>query len=245
MVRPATILSSRRATPRSVLLRLAVESIPRFAAGQAVLVGASGADTRRPYSIAVGPHEARRTNTLELLVGIGEDGTAGPHLPSLDAGARVDLQGPVGSFVYPARVEQSAVLFVAGGSGIAPLRAMIHEALDGGASARGAPSLRLLYSARSPREFAFDDELSELARAGRIIYRKTATRETGAQWPGDRGRIRRSQLEPLVERPDDILCFVCGPAALVHEVPRMLAEVGVAPGRVRVEEWAAPPASLS
>ena len=38
-------------------------------------------------------------------------------------------------------------------------------------------------------------------------------------------------------------CFVCGPAALVHEVPRMLREIGVAPQRIRVEEWTAPRSS--
>ena len=41
-------------------------------------------------------------------------------------------------------------------------------------------------------------------------------------------------------RPDDTLCFVCGPEALVHEVPRMLGEIGVTADRIRVEEWAAP-----
>jgi len=30
---------------------------------------------------------------------------------------------------------------------------------------------------------------------------------------------------------------VCGPESLVHEVPRMLHELGVAPERIRVEEW--------
>ncbi len=34
------------------------------------------------------------------------------------------------------------------------------------------------------------------------------------------------------------LCFVCGPESLVHEVPRMLRELGIADARIRVEEWA-------
>ena len=44
-------------------------------------------------------------------------------------------------------------------------------------------------------------------------------------------------LEAAVEDVET-LCFVCGPEALVHEVPRMLREIGIAPSRVRVEEWA-------
>ena len=85
-----------------------------------------------------------------------------------------------------------------------------------------------------------DAELAALAGRGAIVYRKTATRDAGPHWQGDRGRINRAQLEALVERPEDTLCFVCGPAALVHEVPRMLEEIGVARDRIRVEEWALP-----
>ncbi len=244
MLGRATIHSVSRATPRSVLLRLAMDPAPPFSAGQAVLVGRAGSDLRRPYSIAVGPHEAHQTDTLELLVGIGADGSPGPHLPSLEIGTLVDVEGPTGTFVYRERPDTGTVLFVAGGSGIAPLRAMLHEALDTGtdlaAQAGARRTLCMLYSARSPEEFAFDDELSALAGRGALVYRKTATRDASPHWQGDRGRINRAQLEALVERPDDTLCFVCGPAALVHEVPRMLEEIGVARERIRIEEWAVP-----
>jgi NAD(P)H-flavin reductase len=245
MLRPATIDSVLRATPRSVVLRLHVDPMPAFAAGQAVLVGERGSGIRRPYSIAVGPHEAARSRMLELLVGVGADGTPGAHLPSLAIGAPLEVEGPVGTFVYPETVGQSAVLFVAGGTGIAPLRAMLHEALDDFTHERRpgvTPGPRVLYSARSAEEFAFDDELSELARGGRLLYRKTVTRQAGPQWLGQRGRISRAHLEALVERPEDTLCFVCGPAALVHEVPRMLTRLGVLPAHIRVEEWIAPAA---
>ena len=158
-------------------------------------------------------------------------------MPSLAVGTSVELDGPIGSFLYPGRLTEPAVLFVAGGSGIAPLRAMLHEALG----APEAPEVSVVYSARTAEEFAFDDELTRLAGQGRIRYEKTVTRETRRMWQGSRGRISRAQLEAVVARPDDTLCFVCGPEALVHEVPRMLGEIGVRPDRIRVEEWAAPP----
>lgn len=236
---PAIISRVSRATPRSALLQIALARPFAFSAGQAVLIGATGTGITRPYSIAVGPHEAARTGHLELLMGLGADGTPGPHLPSLAAGTPVEIDGPIGTFRYPDRLREPAVLFVAGGSGIAPLRAMLHEALG----APEGPEVSVLYSARTAEEFAFDDELTVLAGDGRIRYEKTATRETGGMWQGGRGRISRAQLEAVVARPDDTLCFVCGPDALVHEVPRMLREIGVAPGRIRVEEWVAPRAA--
>jgi NAD(P)H-flavin reductase len=232
---PAVIDRVYRATPRSALLQIAIARPFAFSAGQAALIGTAGTGIKRPYSIAVGPHEAARTGHLEFLLGLGADGIPGPHLPSLAAGTAVEIDGPVGTFLYPDPMTEPAVLFVAGGSGIAPLRAMLHEAL----SAPDAPAVSVLYSARTAEEFAFDDELTALARQGRIRYAKTATRETAANWQGSRGRISRAQVQAVVARPDDTLCFVCGPDALVHEVPRMLREIGVTPDRIRVEEWAA------
>ena len=237
----AVITAVTRATPRSVLVELALSGPFAFSAGQAVLIGAPATGVMRPYSIAVGPHEAARSGHLELLIGVGDDGTPGPHLPSLGVGSAVEVDGPIGTFRYPDGLSEPAVLFVAGGSGIAPLRAMLHEALG----AAEAPQISVLYSARTAEEFAFDDELTVLSGSGRIRYEKTATRETRGMWQGNRGRISRAQLEAMVERPEHTVCFICGPEALVHEVPRMLGEIGVAPERIRVEEWAAPRATSS
>ncbi len=207
-----------------------------FAAGQAVALGQHGQPFRRPYSIAVGPEEAARDRRLEFLVGFGPDGAVGPHLPDLAAGMTLDLEGPFGGFTFPADPRERHFLFVAGGSGIAPLRSMLHHALAGDSSWR----LSVVYSARTPGEFAFDDELAALAAAGRIQYRRTATRDSGPDWSGDTGRVSRALLQSVVE-DEETLCFVCGPESLVHEVPRMLRELGVPSDSVRVEEWAAPP----
>ena len=234
----AHIVDVERATPRSVLLRVGLDAPFDYQPGQAVLVGSASSEARRPYSVANGPRRSARDGRLELLVGLGEDGTPGPHLPVVDAGIPLVLEGPLGGFVCSADIREGAVLFVAGGSGIAPLRAMLQELLDQGAG----PHVSLLYSARTPEEFAFDGELRALAADGRLRYHRTATREAGATWHGDRGRISRAQLESLVDGPET-LCFVCGPAALVHEVPRMLREIGVTPERIRIEEWAVPRSS--
>jgi ferredoxin-NADP reductase len=231
----ATIESVQSATPRAALLRVKPTSSFPFAAGQAALIGQHGLGQRRPYSIAVGPAEAARDGRLEFLIGLMEDGTAGPHLPDLSRGVRVDIEGPFGSFKFPESPSEHRFLFVAGGSGIAPLRAMLHDALMRDPNWQ----LALVYSARTPEEFAFDPELESLSSAGRLNYRRTATRHTGPQWTGGRGRISRAMLEAAVEDPET-LCFVCGPEALVHEVPRMLHDIGIAPSRVRVEEWAVP-----
>ena len=228
----AVIDHVHRETPRSLLVRLAPDAPFAFRAGQAVLLGERGRGELRPYSIAVGPHEAAGRGRLEFLVGLGPDGSPGTHLPAPAPGTVVEIEGPIGTFRYPDRPERHPMLFVAGGTGIAPVRAMLHEAL----AAPAPVPLSLVYSARSPEEFAFDAELAALAGAGRLRYARTVTRHADESWRGERGRISRRQLEAAL--PDeDAYCFVCGPESLVHEVPRLLRELGVAPERIRVEEW--------
>jgi NAD(P)H-flavin reductase len=220
------------ATSRARIVRIDLRgaSFP-YRPGQALLVGSHGHDRRRPYSIAAAPEDAARERCLELLVGVDAQGSAGAHL-TLTPKALVDVEGPLGQFVFPDDPHERRFLFIAGGTGIAPLRAMMRHALN-------TPDWRvgLFYSARTPGEFAYEEELRTLAREGRIELRQTVTREIGSDdWTGARGRIGPADLGPLVHDAAT-LCFVCGPPALVEEMPRVLEVLGVPRHRIKVEEW--------
>lgn len=220
-------------TPRASILRLSLDDLPfPYAAGQAVLVGRPDQEVRRPYSLATAPYQARRDRALELLVGLQPDGTPGPHLEGVAAGNWLEVIGPIGTFMLPGRLEASHLLFVAGGTGIAPLRAMIHEALV----QHPTVALSLLYSARTPDEFAYGPELRALAGAGRLRLIETVTRHQDGDWPGERGRLGAVHVARLLTTPDT-LCYVCGPHTLVEDVPRLLREQGVDANRIRLEEW--------
>jgi NAD(P)H-flavin reductase len=220
-----------RSTPRARIARLDLDDHAfEYAPGQAVSIASHGHDKRRPYSIASAPEDTQRDGYLELLVGVDADGKAGPHL-SLDPGELVDVEGPLGTFTFPADPAERRFIFIAGGTGIAPLRAMLRHALV-------VPhrNIGLFYSARTPDEFAFERELRELAEAGEIELRQTVTRATDTDWSGARGRLDRQALEELVHDPAT-LCFVCGPPALVDEMPRILTELGIPRARIKIEEW--------
>ncbi len=219
------------ATPRARVVRLDLggREFP-YVAGQAVLVGAHGGGLRKPYSIAAAPEDARQERRLELLVGVDERGSPGAHL-TLEPGAFVDVDGPTGSFTFPADPEERRFIFIAGGTGIAPLRAMLRHAL-----AIPHREIGLMYSARNPEDFAYEEELKAFARAGRIQLLQTVTRGGGAEWAGGRGRIGRGELQPLVHDPAT-LCFVCGPSTLVEETTKLLEELGVPRNRIRIEAW--------
>jgi NAD(P)H-flavin reductase len=221
------------ATSRARIVRLDLDGEPfDYKAGQAVMVGAHGGEKRRPYSIAAAPEDMRRSKTIELLVGVDADGRIGADL-SLEPHAIVDVEGPIGTFTFPDRPRERNFVFIAGGTGIAPLRAMMRHAILGPIDAR---FIGLLYSARTPSEFAYEDEFRALASSGALELRQTITRDADRDWPGSRGRIDRLALTQLVHDAET-LCFVCGPAAMVDEMPKLLAEIGVPRERIKVEEW--------
>jgi len=220
------------ATPRARIVRLdlGAHAFP-YKPGQAVTIAGHGRPKRIPYSIAAAPEDAAREHALELLIGVGADGRPGAHL-DLELHEKVDIEGPLGAFTFPERPSERRFLFIAGGLGIAPLRAMLRHALR----IEGA-QIAVLYSARTPDDFAYERELHELAASGAIDFRQTVTRaDASSAWRGGRGRIGASDMAPLIHDPET-LCFVCGPPALVAEIPRRLQELGIARDRIKLEEW--------
>lgn len=231
MVLNLRLREALRATPRASIVRIELNGAEfDYQAGQSVLVGTPGA-ARRPYSIAASPQETRRNDYIELLVGVGANGTPGPHL-KLEPGSEVDVEGPVGSFRFPSDPTERRFVFIAGGTGIAPLRAMLRHAL----TLRGH-RIGLYYSARTPEDFAYEAEFRTLAEQGRIELRQTVTRAVDGEWSGTRGRISRAELQGLVHDPAT-LCFICGPPTLVSEMSNELAALGVERSLIRSEEWA-------
>jgi NAD(P)H-flavin reductase len=219
------------ATPRARIARLDLDGhVFDYAPGQAVSIATHGHEKKRPYSIAAAPEDARRDGWLELLIGVNAEGTPGAHL-MLEPGQLVDVDGPLGSFTFPAAPAERRFVFIAGGTGIAPLRAMMQRALH-----LPHRNIGLFYSVRTPGEFAYEQELQGLAQAGEIELRQRVTRAPEIDWTGPRGRLNREALEELVHDPAT-LCFVCGPPALVDEIPKILADLGIPPERIKIEEW--------
>jgi ferredoxin-NADP reductase len=233
MVLNLAVCDVAAATPRALTVRLdlAGADFP-FLAGQAVGVGRPGHPERRPYSLATAPAEVRTSGVLELLVGLDAEGGAPAWLGPVAPGTRLDVDGPHGTFVLPQAPDERRFLFVAGGTGIAPLRAMLHEAL----SRASTVSASVIYSARTADEFAYGAELRALAAAGRITLWQTVTREASAHWDGAKGRVALRHLRAMLHH-EPTLCFLCGPHGLVREASLLLDEAGVDRDRIRVEDW--------
>ena len=227
----ARIADVEVSTPRSRLVQLDLGGTAfAYRAGQAVLLGRTEASERWPFSIACSPARAAETGRLEVLVALTDEGNA-PNIP-VAPGATLEVVGPLGDFTLPDAVDSRRLLFVAGGTGIAPLRAMMDQAL------RVFPesAVSVLYSARRRQEFAFLRELQAHADADRIELHQTVTRDAGA-WDGRRGRVSRSHFAEVLHDPAATECFICGPPAMVRDSVDTLTRLDVPPNRVHYEQW--------
>jgi ferredoxin-NADP reductase len=238
----AAALAWREATVERVLPRtdrvtslFFSKVLPRHRPGQHVdvrLVAEDGYEARRSYSIASPPD----SDLLELMVERLEDGEVSPFLHDVvRVGDPLELLGPIGGHFVWTRDDGGPLLLLAGGSGIAPLMAMLRYR---DTTARDVPAL-LVYGVRRWADLVYVDELMEMASRDPLFDFVVATSREAARRPGDiGGRVDRSSLKMLlqrgVERPR---VYVCGSTPFVETTTRALVDEGVAPMQIRAERY--------
>ena len=235
--RVARVLEVREETPRARTLVLDVPQWPGHRAGQHVdvrLVAEDGYQAQRSYSIASPPEERTVALTVERL----DDGEVSPYLVELRPGDGLEVRGPIGGYFVWQLAVGGPLLLVAGGSGIAPLMAMLRHHARADASARAAVPVRVLYSARAPEEVIYRAELEQLATQPLVEVVLTFTRNAPHGWTGYRRRIDRAMLEAVSWPPSAAPhAYVCGPTSLVESVATLLVELGHPPSRVWTERF--------
>src|SRR5262245_28741864 len=234
-----TVVETRQETPNVKSLILNVPDWTTHLAGQHVdvrLTAEDGYQAQRSYSIASPPGDTYLSLTVERV----EGGEVSPYLvDELNIGDRIELRGPIGGyFVWDARHgrnDGSPLFLVAGGSGIAPLMAMIRHRAN---SDIKVPT-KLLYSSHSYDDVIYREELDLLSANDsslRVIH--TLTRQQPPNWTSYRRRIDRAMLAETGWRPaEKPLAFTCGPTALVEAVASYLLELGYEPDRIKTERF--------
>ena len=227
----ATAVELHSETARCESISFAVPGWGGHRAGQHVdvrLTAPDGYQAQRSYSIASAPGDPLLTLTVERI----DDGEVSPYLvDELREGDAIELRGPIGGYFIWQDGHPGPVLLLAGGSGIVPLRSMLRHRAASGATT----PVRLLYSARSPAELIYREELAALDDVDvRLIY----TREWPEGWEGHRGRIDAALLAADAWAPDEgPITFVCGPNGFVETAATALVANGHPPLTVRTERF--------
>jgi ferredoxin-NADP reductase len=167
----------------------------------------------RPYSIASSPEQPER---LELLLNLVPDGPGSRHLFALPIGGTVQLTGPWGTFALD-RAPDAETVFVADGTGIAPIRPMLHRA-----AATAKHPLHLLWATD---HVFWRDELDAITGLVVSIIAPSALVDT----------VRARWVDADADRSRHF--FVCGVGDVVPELRGMLRGAGYERRAVQYERW--------
>jgi Na+-transporting NADH:ubiquinone oxidoreductase subunit F len=194
---------------------------------------ASREPVTRAYSIANKPSEQ---GCIVLLVRLAlpppsestlPPGIVSSYLFSVKAGDTLNVAGPYGEF--GARQSEREMVFIGGGVGMAPLRAIIFDQLKRLGTRR---KISFWYGARSRGDLFYVEEFDRL-QAEYENFRWTVALSDpalGDKWDGATGFIHDVVFERHLrdhQAPEDCEYYLCGPPLMIKAVLAMLDEAGV------------------
>lgn len=198
---------------------------------------ASPREVTRAYSLATRPEDTGRAvfNIRLAVPPAGREDSVPPGIVSswlfsLQPGDDIRLSGPFGEFhVQPTPRE---MVFVGGGVGMAPLRAMIHQQLGRGTERR----IRYFYGARTAADLFYSEEFEDLAnRHGNFSWTPALSDPApGDRWLGATGFVHDILHREMAGHaaPEDCEYYLCGPPVMISAVLATLDRLGVAPEQI-------------
>jgi len=163
---------------------------------------------------------ARRGGPLEFSV--KRVGRVTGALHEAEPGHRIGVRGPYGNHFPVEDWAGSNLLFIGGGIGLAPLRALINHCLD---ERRRYGKFDIIYGARSPQDLCFQGELMEnWPRAEDVGVHLTVDAADG-DWKGAVALVPHF-LEKLGPSPEGTTAITCGPPIMIKYTLASLKKLG-------------------
>ena len=187
---------------------------------------------KRAYSMTQRPDVE---NSFGLLVAQRKAGVGVNYLNSLAMGEKINLVAPLGQLVVDdaSSSEESELVFVATGAGIAPFRAMIADQLQNKNDQR---KITLYWGMRDPNDFFWLEDWASLQRSWENFRVVLVASEPTHDWMFSRGRVNDCLIADGVVAGAG--CYVCGGKEMVAGVVGLLRErFGVKEGNVHWERF--------
>jgi benzoate/toluate 1,2-dioxygenase reductase subunit len=198
-----------------------------FLPGQYVNVNVPGTTETRSYSFSSAPG----ADQAGFVVRNVPNGLMSGYLASVQLGQPMTFTGPFGSFYL--RPLQRPVLFLAGGTGIAPFLSM----LDVLASKGFTEPVRLVYAVTNDDDLVALDRLDSIAAAHPQFTYVTCVANEASNHP--RKGYATAHVAPEWINGGDVDVYLCGPVAMVEAVRGWLDSTGVKPANFFFEKFSA------
>ena len=197
-----------------------------FLPGQYVNVLVPGTDQRRSYSFSSPPG----SETQSFMVRDIPRGLMSGFLREAQPGAPMEFVGPSGSFYL--REVRRPLLFLAGGTGLAPFLSMLGKIAETGA---GGHPIRMVYGVTNDEDLVGVDRLEEFA--ARLPDFTVATCVAAEASAHPRKGYVMSHIDPDHLNGGEVDVYLCGPPPMVDAVRAWLGEQGVAPANFYYEKF--------
>jgi Na+-transporting NADH:ubiquinone oxidoreductase subunit F len=202
-----------------------------FRPGQFVQFRIPKAGEERAYSVASDPNH---TNIVELIVRLVPGGLCTTYMfNKLKVNDEIYLTGPYGEFFLREETEDPIVC-VGGGSGSAPIRAIIHYLRD----KKSQRKIMSFYGGRTPKDIYFTAEYNELSKEIKDFTHIPAISEPSDSdgWSGEKGLIT-AVMERHLDDLSNWEAYLCGPPIMIKKSVELFERLGINKSRVYFDEF--------
>lgn len=201
-----------------------------FQAGQYVSIKVNVAGERRSYSIVSTPDI---NHGVTLVAEILPNGKGSEYLRGLKPGDEVEILGPLGRFVVDEVTPK--LLFVATGSGIAPIYGMIEDRLI---NKRDMRPMRLHWGMRDESKIFWLDNFQRLSDEHPYFVFDLVLSQPGPEWSLCSGHVQDCLVRDLEKvNIKEWAGHICGNPKMVEQVSELLAKMGMPESQIHHEKF--------
>ena len=188
-----------------------------FVPGQVAVLEVEG-EAPAYFAFASAPEDPE----LEVLV--KQNPGTGNRIFDMRVGERVQLLDVAGHGFALDEQKGKDLVFVAMGTGVAPLRSALRHVLG---RKRDFGRLVVLYGARTPDNFCYKDETERWEDSG-VELRQVISRPDGHDWSGPTGYVQ-SLLDHVLPSLFSPVALICGSLEMIEQTRDRLHQMGFAP----------------
>jgi sulfhydrogenase subunit gamma (sulfur reductase) len=192
----------------------------KFTPGQVAILQVKGEEPAY-FAFAGAPEDA----DLEVLV--KQKAGASSVIYDLSVGDEIELVGIAGHGFRLDEMKGRDLVFVAMGTGVAPLRSALRHVLK---RKDEFGQLVVLYGARTPDDFCYRDETDDWERAG-VELRQVISRPDGHDWSGPTGYVQ-SLLDNVLPSLSSPVALICGSREMIDQTRERLGKMGFKPEEI-------------
>ena len=196
------------------------DGIIDFTPGQVAMLRVEGEEPAY-FAFAGAPDD----RDLEVLV--KQKVGASSVIYNMCVGDKIELIGIAGHGFNLDAVRGRDLVFVAMGTGVAPLRSALRYVLK---RKDQFGQMVVLYGARTPADFCYSDETDDWSAHG-VALRQVISRPDGHEWSGPTGYVQ-SLLDHVLPGLSSPVALICGSREMIEETRERLGKMGFKPHEI-------------